>query len=550
MNKFQFMFLFAAISVLFAEFGKIPVGWDDFRWGLVSNGEAINNTRMKTATQELGIKIAYRYRYVNEGVDPRNNACQNLFPWKWKGNYSELAKEQAGVEASYVIYVLQEEGGRAKLLANMNDPEKAKLFFWTLQKVAENANGHGATIIVEPDTWGYFLQDANSSDGWKSGMEIDPAKIPARVKDLENFVINDSSITHPNPAAPWEEVVVAKEKTISFDYLSDLPNTMSGFGVAIIRTMHKFAPDCYVGFLASHWSVNLSGWSIRGMVWSSPTLIDTSAKVNIEFFSKMYGFSDPLITLKAGDRADFIGVEKNGKCAGEWTGSDLNGLWYWDDAAMENYLKWTKQIAQGLDLPVVGWQISIGNMDNPNVGDGTNFANAWKDTFFPYFFKNVDKFIDAGFIGFLVGKGLSGGTDYTLPSENVGEKGWFFNKLMEFDKKRPYYTKKDENEEEEEKKDEDSSQVETGINNFALKNSGKKTNPVSVIINGKILNIVLDEQKGNVNISIYDVLGRKLYQTNASRSATISMRNFDSGVYLVKTEYGGRNFVSKVFMRQ
>jgi hypothetical protein len=271
-------------------------------------------------------------------------------------------------------------------------------------------------------------------------------------------------------------------------------------------------------------------------VWSSPALIDTSAKINIEFFSKLYGFSDPEITLKPGDRADFIGVEKNGWCAGEYEVKKQIRYWYWDDDAMENYLKWTKQIAQGLNLPVVGWQISIGNMDNPNAANEANFANAWKDTFFPYFFGNVNKFVDAGFIGFLVGKGLAEGTDYTLPGDNFGEKGWFFSQLAEFDKGRPYY-------------DKESEIPSVGIS--AAKNAVKNINSVNVSITGKNLNVILENQKsGAADISIYNVSGRKIYQTTVSQSTAISMNNFNSGVYFVKTEYGGRNFISKILLRQ
>ncbi|MCL1945699.1 MAG: T9SS type A sorting domain-containing protein [Chitinivibrionia bacterium] len=551
MNAFKFLFLFTAMSAisLFAEFGKTPFGWGDFRFGLVSNGLPYNPTvplsfdtrRLKVATEELGIKIAYRYRYVNEGVDPRENACVNLFPWAWDNNYSKKAKELAGVESAYVIYVLQEEGGRTKLLANMNDPEKSRLFFWTLQKVAENANGYGSTIIVEPDTWGYFLQDANNSSvGW-NGLEVDPTKIPAKVNNLESFTINDSSVIRPNPNAPWETDTMVTQKTISFEYLSDLPNTMAGFGVAIIRTMHKFAPDCYVGFLASHWSVNLPGWSEKGLAWSSPELIDASAQANVEFFSKMYGFSDPAITLKSGDRADFIGVEKNGWCAGEYEVKKNNTDWYWDDAGMEKYLAWTKKIAQGLDLPVIGWQISIGNMDNPNVANGSQFANAWKDTFFPYFFNNVNKFIDAGFIGFLVGKGLAEGTDYTLPSENIGEKGWFFNQLIEFDKNRPYYTKSDEIEG-------GGSDTKILSPNTDAKIAGKSANSVVASVSAKGLNISLPSL-GNANVFVYNVSGKIVYKTTINKSATIPVDNFKRGVYFVKTEFYGKNFVSKILLK-
>ncbi len=427
-----------------AKFGEAPAGWEDMRFGLVSNGSPTepDSKRLKTAVEEMGIKIEYRYRYVNEGVDPAKNACVNLFRWEWDADYSKHSKRDAGVEASYVIYVLQEEGGRIKLLQNMADPDKMQKFFHTLQTVAEHANSFGATIIVEPDTWGYLLQDRFGTTE-NTSIEVDPLKIPAVVNNIKDTVVQDSFYVIPDPTKPWEKVKASKDKPIQFGYLSDLPNNMAGFGRAIIRTMHKFAPDCYVGFLASHWSVNLNlggkGWSSNGMVWATPELIDTSAKINIEFFKKFYyGSIDEAHPWKPGDSPDFIGVEKNGWCAGTWEKSDGRMYWYWGVQEMKNYLKWVKQIAHGLDLPVVGWQISIGNMNNPNTADGTNMANAYKDTFFPYFFTHVKEFTDAGFIGFLVGKGLQQATDFTLPGETVGEKGWFFSQLKEFDKGRPW----------------------------------------------------------------------------------------------------------------
>lgn len=447
------LLLLISSSLSAAKFGETPPGWGDIKFGLVSNGvpydannsASFDTRRLKVATEELGIKIDYRYRYVNEGVDPYKNACVNLFNWKWDADYSKHAMRDAGVQSSYVIYVLQEEGGRIKLLENMKSPEKMQQFFHTLVTVAEHAKGYGATIVVEPDTWGYLMQDRYQTIE-NTSIEVDPTKIPAVVNNIDPITVRDSFWVIPDPEKPWEKTADFVEREISFDYLSDLPNNMAGFGRAMIRTLHKFAPDCYVGFLASHWSVNLGlsgqGWSSDGMVWATDALIDTSAKLNIEFFKKFYfGSIDDAHPWQPGDSPDFIGVEKNGWCAGTWEvhANDNRTYWYWGDEQMRNYLKWVKQIGQGLDLPVLGWQISIGNMDNPNTGDVDRMANAYKDTFFPYFFDHVDEFIDAGFIGFLVGKGLSQATDYVLPDENYGEKGWFFNKLKEFDKGRPYY---------------------------------------------------------------------------------------------------------------
>ncbi len=99
-------------------------------------------------------------------------------------------------------------------------------------------------------------------------------------------------------------------------------------------------------------------------------------------------------------------------------------------------------------LPVVGWQISIGHMGLPNITVETFTDNAYEDTFFPYFFEHVNEFLDAGFIGFLVGKGIADDTDFANETEgNVGDRGWFFSHLKEFDKGRAYInvTKADKN---------------------------------------------------------------------------------------------------------
>ncbi|MCP4297354.1 MAG: hypothetical protein GY786_17260, partial [Proteobacteria bacterium] len=174
--------------------------------------------------------------------------------------------------------------------------------------------------VVEPDTWGYLLQDRYQTIE-NTSIEVDPLKIPAVVNNIPDSIYYDSI---PDPDAPWDlSKMQVTEKPLSFDYLSDLPNNMAGFGRAMIRTIHKFAPDAYVGFLASHWSVNLGldgkGWSSDGMVWATPALLDTSAKLNIEFFEKFYyGSIDEDHPWQPGDSPDFIGVEKNGWDAGLW----------------------------------------------------------------------------------------------------------------------------------------------------------------------------------------------------------------------------------------
>ena len=64
---------------------------------------------------------------------------------------------------------------------------------------------------------------------------------------------------------------------------------------------------------------------------------------------------------------------------------------------------------------------------------------AFEDTFMPYFFSHPRDFLAAGFIGILAGKGQGDDTDYQPASMGPGgDGGWFFGKLKEFDRGRPW----------------------------------------------------------------------------------------------------------------
>lgn len=106
---------------------------------------------------------------------------------------------------------------------------------------------------------------------------------------------------------------------------------------------------------------------------------------------------------------------------------------------MKNWINWGEGIGSLLDMPLVGWQISIGHPGLPNKCVKVGSDCSYEDTFFPYFFSNVKEFIDAGFIGMLVGKGLADDTDFSNPEEGeVADRGWFLKNCKTFDKGRPY----------------------------------------------------------------------------------------------------------------
>ena len=380
----------------------VPSGWGDFKIGLVNDNTNTINVRMKKALQE-GVKLDYRYAYVNNGVDPSSNALSWLFN-QWGTDYSRNSQEM-GLRPAYVIYMLQEEGGAAALKNNIRNADFMRKYFSSIRTVAEKSNGYKSIFVIEPDTWGYFLQNA-----LETGAVSDPRQIPAVVNNLG----------------------------AGYEYLGDVPNTLSGVAQAIIRTVHKYAPDSYCGLLMSFWSVNGNGVTgapvadgAKGMVYWNQGDVDYSAHRNGTFANQLLPAS--------GDRGDFIAVEKNGWSAGNWLVKQNRNDYYWNDTQNSKWVSWSKTVGQDVSLPLLGWQISIGHMGLPNT------VNRYEDTFMPYFFTHTQEFMQAGFIGFLAGKGLADCTDFTNLTGNSlesdgskGDNGWFFEQLKTFDRGRPY----------------------------------------------------------------------------------------------------------------
>jgi hypothetical protein len=101
----------------------IPPNWGDIRIGLVNDNNAKINARMKQAVGE-GVQLLYRYRYLNGGFDSTSNSMSWMFT-QWT-DYVKDSDSLAGVEPSFVIYLLQEEGGNAATIANVKNSTKMR----------------------------------------------------------------------------------------------------------------------------------------------------------------------------------------------------------------------------------------------------------------------------------------------------------------------------------------------------------------------------------------------------------------------------------------
>ncbi len=385
-----------------------PAGWNDVKFGLVNDDAEYCNSRLKEAIVDRGIKVDYRYIYINGGVD--TNANRISWSFSQNRNYTLQSKSKVGAEAAYVVYMLQEEGGAAALKEIGSNSSKMKQFFESLRVVAQYANGKKSTWVIEPDTWGYVLQNNQSDTG-------------------SSFLQN-----------------VAHLNDLGYDHLKGFDNKISNLPQAIIAHIKHYAPDAYAGILMSFWSIDANNlvakeYQTSGAVgfadWSMKAC-ELSAEMNLAFAKKLLPRSDF-------SKGDFIGVEKNGYDAGWWkVNGDKGDYYYWDDDQMKKWLRWCEILGKGVELPLLGWQISVGHMGLPNKGSANSTNEVgngqYEDTFFPYFFAHPQDFTGIGFIGFLVGKGLADGTDYTNSTSEPtkGDQGWFLDQLKSFDTKRPW----------------------------------------------------------------------------------------------------------------
>jgi hypothetical protein len=401
---FMMLYFFGCVlSTSFAQWGKAPVGWSDFSIGLTDDATklAIITTAKATPTN-----LEYRVRYINSGVD----TTTNWYSW-YLGGGSIVTKyisdsKAIGMKAAFNIYMLQEDAGATVAINNMQNAAFMQKYFWNIKNVAQKANGNKCAFIIEPDTWGYLIK----------------ACYPAPTAPGSNDpTIRPNLVTSCNLSA------------LGFPQLVGLPNTMAGVAQGIIKIIRSVAPDATLGFHTdtwATWSNGATGASClgtlctsfytcqAGMPFWSVSDIDAGADFQIAWYNELFGGATKC------DKGDFLVVEKYGfDEGGRWAafGAGESCLYY-GATQYQNWLHWSKRMGQGINLPLLGWQVPIGHTGLPNV------INQYEDTFMQYFFANKNSFYCAGFIGLFMGPGVGQSTLYTN-GPGSGDGGWFFSNL-------------------------------------------------------------------------------------------------------------------------
>ena len=242
-------------------------------------------------------------------------------------------------------------------------------------------------IHVEPDFWGY-LQQASIDAGSVGAV---PAKVAAS-----------------NAAE-----------------CSGLPETIVGFGKCLVAMARSRAPKALIGFHASGWSSKMD------VLANSDKGFDVLAEAQ-----KTVTF---LQAVGGGD-ADFIASDLIDRDAGcydvGYTDSMGNQVCsvrpgtYWDETnqALPDFHQawsWAKAIGEGLDLPVVWWQLPFGTPSTTPGGTPGHF----RDNRVHYMFANVGELVAAHGVGMAFGTGAGGQTDVTTDGNSfkTAVTGYFAN---------------------------------------------------------------------------------------------------------------------------
>jgi hypothetical protein len=398
MYRKALLFIAITVSLSLAGWGQRPAKWDDFQIGIVNNDRTEWDTPMRAAL-DAGYKLDRRYIYIDNLPDVTNfwGSSQYGGTKNWSKAPFYVSK---GVRPAIVIYILQRGGDSYFALSeNAKDATFMKQYFEAIKQIADSSKGQAPIYVLEPDVWGYVLQHAHEN---KVANHYDE---PCRINDL---------------GLPW---------------LTEFDNKLSNLPGAIIKTLKLSDPDCYAGILMAFWAYKPENCTALMIFQNAQDRIDSAAMAEARFVDTL---------LRATPyRGDFLGVEKNGSDAGYWKVQDsLQGttgtvfargpMYYWNDEDNSQWIGFSKMLGQYVNLPLLGWQISLGHEGLPNTD------NRFEDTFFPYFFDHTDEYIKAGFIGMLAGCANQGrGTVATIDAQS-GDGGWFYGKLAEFDKQRPY----------------------------------------------------------------------------------------------------------------
>ncbi len=418
----------------------------------------LDNTEVGKASKTYQAKSDYRYQYVMPST---------YTDYSPSGNHTHMyvydyAKESdtLGVKSAFVWYNFGKTS-EGYLPMTTNLASKAYMddyvmrYDWMLTQMAQ-AGQKDYIIVLEPDLYGHLMRGPNGANGLP--VE-DPTQIAVNM-DSANAI---SGKTYAANFKGWAEFMIAYAKS-----------KLAKNGVII-------------GHMPNHWGVNIPGEVGRGRREAHIISGMTIARF--------------LSNLGDAGKGDVVFVEKADRDAG------IKGTqWFWDSTCYAKYFTWTKAIANGTKLPIVGWQISEGNINHPNSSERDDAVQTFLD--------HKDWWVNAGFIGILFG----GGAD-NCANANRGvtdDGGWYTTNISAYNA-NPYV-------------------LPSAASGIATKASAHQG--LTAVVRDHQL--VLSGWNGLAQVRLFDVYGRRLASSSLAAGGSLSLGNFHGALFAVVESAQGR----------
>jgi hypothetical protein len=313
---------------------------------LIGMGNDLNNDHSMDGAYTLGVTLDLHYAYL-VGL-PGEGGWPD---WNAGGTFVNILTDSAdeqGVTPMFDLYTMAARGEAN--LQPLDDDAFMGAYWRTLKLLYERLAVFDKPAVVhfEPDFWAFAQQQAQGN----------PAAVPVRVSNL-------------------------------VPECDELPNDLSGLGRCMMRLGRMMAPKALLGLHASLWA----------------------------------GSTDSMVTFLNGvgaNEGDFIGMDlldRDAGCFEEHVDPNCqrnDGPWYWDETNQTSpnfheYLASSKAISDGLEKPIIWWQIPFGVPSDTPGGE----PGAYRDNRVRYIFSHIQEFIDAGGVAAVFGVGAGNQTYIT-----------------------------------------------------------------------------------------------------------------------------------------
>jgi hypothetical protein len=324
---------------------------------------SFDNRELNKSTVDAQGGCSYRYQYVMPDIETQYSPSKKGYVYDYA-----MESENLGVKTAIVWYNLGKSGeGYDAVSKNLQDASYMKSYVDRYDSVLTQMADAGQSnymIVIEPDMYGFIMR----------GEKFHPGDIAV-------------NMTRANEVA---------KKTY--------PSTMIGWAQFMVQyAKGKLPKGVIIGHMPNHWGVN-----IPGQVGQGRKEAHIISGFTIGQFIKEMG---------PDGMGDVVFVEKTDHDAGHKPSGEN---WFWDSTGYGKYFLWTRCIAWKTGLPIVGWQVSEGNMNHPKTANRDNAVET--------FLAHPQWFVDGGFIGILFGAGNADCANYQTDNDN----GWFVQHMKAY----------------------------------------------------------------------------------------------------------------------